>query len=178
MNDKLFDSLVIRNATRNDINEIVSIKVDGWRNAYRDIIDKEVLDNIDIKREIDSYTNKYSLDNIFVIVSDKVLGFCRVYNYDISPYDDKKIDCEIREIYVRSDLKRMGIGSKLFKYVLNDFKEKGKNKLYLGVFKDNYNSRKFYEKMGGVLGKEGNLMINNKNYLTVSYSFDLKKVNI
>ena len=68
----------------------------------------------------------------------------------------------------------MGIGSKLFSYVINNFKSKGKKKLYLGVFEDNYNSRKFYEKMGGSLYKKDSLTINGKDYPTVSYLYDLK----
>ena len=68
----------------------------------------------------------------------------------------------------------MGIGSKLFLFILDHFKTKGKKKLYLGVFEENFNSRKFYEKMGGILYKKGNLVINGKEYSTVSYLYNLK----
>ena len=69
----------------------------------------------------------------------------------------------------------MGIGSKLFSYILNNLKNKNKKKLYLGVFEDNYKSRKFYEKMGGTQSDKGSLEINGKNYATVSYFYDLRK---
>ena len=170
-----YDNIIIRNAKMEDIESIARIKVDGWKTTYAGIIDNEILDSMSVDTEINSYTNKYSLDNIFVVESNnQVLAFCRVYDYDESPYDDMEIDCEIREIYVRPDIKRMGIGSKLFNYVLNYFKNKGKNKLYLGVFKDNFNSRKFYEKMGGTLGKEDYLEIRGKSYPVVSYIYNLK----
>ncbi len=81
------------------------------------------------------------------------------------------------EIYVRPDIKRMGIGSKIFNYVLKYFKQKGKTKLYLGVFEDNYKSRNFYEKMGGILGKKDNLEIKGKYYSTVSYTYNLRGVD-
>ena len=170
------DNLIIRNATINDIDKIAEIKVDGWKNTYNNIIDSSILDNLSIEKEKESYLNKYSLNDVFIVEnSEDILGFCRVYDYEESPYDDKNIDCEIREIYVRTDLKRMGIGSKLFTYILSYFKNKGKKKLYLGVFEENYNSRKFYEKMGGTLYKKDSPTINDKDYPTVSYLYDLKK---
>ena len=87
--------------------------------------------------------------------------------------NDSDIDCEIREIYIRPDIKRMGIGSKLFNYILNYFKNKGKRKLYLGVFKENYKAKKFYEKMGGTLWKSRYLEIKGIKYQTISYVYKL-----
>ena len=118
--------------------------------------------------------NSYSLKDVFVAeLNNEVVGFCRVYDYDKSEFEDTEIDCEIREIYVRPDIKRMGIGSKLFNYILNYFKNKGKRKLYLGVFEDNFKSRKFYEKMGGTIWKNGYLEIEKIKYPIVSYLYGL-----
>ena len=168
------NNINIRNACRDDIEQIVNIKIDGWQTAYVDIIDSSILNNMSKDKEMDSYINKYSLNDVFVAeLNGEIIGFCRVYDYEESPYDDKEIDCEIREIYVKSDVKRMGIGSKLFSSVLNYFKSKGKKKLYLGVFENNYKSRKFYEKMGGILGKKDSLRINDKDYPIISYIYDL-----
>lgn len=175
-NNKIkLDNIIIRNAQKNDIEQIATIKVNGWKNAYDDIVDNKYLNNMSVDREINSYNNKYSLNDIYVAeLNNKVIGFCRVYDYDNSKFEDSEIDCEIREIYVRPDIKRMGIGSKLFNYVLNHFKNNYKRKLYLGVFEDNYKSRRFYEKMGGTLYKNGFLEIDGIKYPIVSYIYDLK----
>ena len=170
------DNLNIRNATRADIDQIVSIKVYGWKSAYINIIDNKFLNDMSEDKERKAYTNKYSLDDVFVAeTNDDIVGFCRIYDYKESPYDDKEIDCEIREIYVKPEMKRMGIGSKLFSYVLEYLKNEGKRKLYLGVFENNYKSRKFYEKMGGTPGKKGSLEIKDKEYPIVSYIYYLDK---
>lgn len=171
------EQLVIRNATKEDISKIVDIKVSGWKNAYTGIISEDILNNMSVEKETFSYTNKYSLNDVFVaVLNNEIVGFCRVYDYDTPQYDSD-IDCEVREIYIRPDIKGKGIGSKLFKYVLDYFKSKNKYKLYLGVFEDNYKSRKFYEKMGGTLWKKDFLKIGETNYPTVSYIYNLRSEN-
>lgn len=168
------NKIEIRKATYSDIKEIANIKVTGWQNAYRGIVPDEYLNNMSHSEQIEKYSTTYSLDTIFVAVKDKeILGFCRFYSYDIPVYDDLEVDCEIREIYVRTDVKRMGIGSQLFKYTLEYLKKKGKTELYLGVFKENYNSRRFYEKMGGSVGKEDVLEIENIQYPIITYTYIL-----
>lgn len=170
----MIDNINIRQATVKDIESIAKIKATGWQNAYKGIIDDEYLDAMSVKEQIEKYSFSYKLKDIFIAENqNEVVGFCRFYDYNAPAYDDKEIDCEIREIYIKPDLKRMGIGSQLFKYTLDYFKSIGKKKLYLGCFKENYNSRKFYEKMGGILGKELELEVGNKKYKVVSYIYEL-----
>lgn len=164
----------VRQSQLSDIKSIAYIKVAGFKDAYRGIIDDEYLDAMSISEQINNLNELYAKKNIFVVEKDnEVLGFCRIYDYDKAVYEDEEIDCEIREIYVKPDLKRSGIGSELFNYTLQYFKQKGKTKLYLGCFKDNYNSRKFYENMGGILGDEESIEIGGKSYPLVSYTYNL-----
>lgn len=113
------DSLIIKKATIKDIKEIVSIKVNGWKSAYIGIIDENYLNNMSEEEQIKKYEIVYSLNDLFVAeLNNEVVGFCRVIDCTKPEFEDIEIDCEIREIYVRPDIKRMGIGSKLFNYVL------------------------------------------------------------
>ena len=50
-------------------------------------------------------------------------------------------------------MKRHGIGKKLMKYVINEFKNSKKEKMILWCLKENYPSRAFYESMGGKASK-------------------------
>ena len=75
------DNLIIRNATINDIKQIATIKVNGWKSAYLDIIDNSYLESMSINEQVDKYTNSYSLKNVFVaVLNNEVVGFCRVYD--------------------------------------------------------------------------------------------------
>lgn len=172
------NNIKIRIACPNDIESIAEIKVSGWQSAYKGIIDDVYLVSMSVDEQI-KVINNYSLDTIFVAEKDnEILGFCRFYDYDKPVYEDKEIDCEIREIYVKLDIKRQGIGSKLFAHTVNYFRQRGKKKLYLGVFKDNHNARKFYEKMGGNPKGENDMEVGGKHYPTVSYIFDLNDFNV
>lgn len=171
-----FYSIKIRQSVLHDIDAIAEIKVTGWQNAYRGIIDDKYLDSMLVSEQIDRIKN-YSSETVFVAEKDsEILAFCRFYDYDKPIYNDKEIDCEIREIYVRPGIKRMGIGSKLFGHTLNYFKQKGKKKLYLGCFKENYSARKFYEKMGGISAAEEDVEVGGKYYPAVSYIYNLNEI--
>ena len=103
-----------------DINKISIIKVDDWKSAYIDIIENDYLNRMSLNEQIDKYNNSYSLKDVFVAeLNNEIVGFCRVYDYNNPEFEDTEIDCEIKEIYVRPDMKRMVIGSKLFNFVLN-----------------------------------------------------------
>ncbi|MCH5317173.1 MAG: GNAT family N-acetyltransferase [Eubacterium sp.] len=168
-------NIIIRQAQSKDIESIVRIKVAGWQNAYKGIIDDEYLMSMSVS-ELFNAIKSYSLDTIFVVENEgEIIAFCRFYDYDKPVYEDEEIDCEIREIYVKPDMKRMCIGSNLFAHTTNYFQQKDKKKLYLGCFKDNHTARKFYEKMGGVAQVGKDLEIGEKHYPTVSYIYDLSK---
>lgn len=158
-----FNNIKIRQAETYDIESIAGIKISGWKNAYRGIIDDGFLDSMSVSEQIVNL-RKYPLETVFVAEEDnEILGFCRI----------DKNDSEIREIYVKPSIKRMGIGSKLFTCALERFKQSGKNTMHLGCFKENYNARKFYEKMGGVIEDGKDINIGGKHYPLVSYVFNL-----
>lgn len=163
----------IRKPNLNDIESIAKLKVEGWQSAYKEIIDNEYLASMSVSKQINAIRS-YSLDTIFVAEKDReIIAFCRFYDYDKPVYEDIKIDCEIREIYVKPDIKRQGIGSELFTYTMNYFRQKGKKKLYLGCLKENQNARIFYEKMGGVAQVGKDMKIGGKFYPTISYIYNL-----
>lgn len=174
-----FSNIKIRHSQSSDIEAIAKLKVTGFQNAYKGIMDDAYLEAMSVSEQIRILKELYLSENIFVAEKDnEILGFCRIYDYDKAVYEDEEIDCEIRELYVKPDLKRMGIGSELFNYILHYFKDKGKKKLYLGCFKDNCNSRKFYEKMGGISWLESELKVGEKIYKTVSYVYPLNSLNL
>ncbi|MBE5812479.1 MAG: GNAT family N-acetyltransferase [Clostridiales bacterium] len=166
--------IIIRNITEADIPVVVDIQVDGWRTAYKGIIDESFLNSMNKEERIEQRKSDYKKGNFIVAESDnEVIGFCRYHRVAISP-DGENFDCELMALYVKPELKQQGIGKAMFNYVVNDLTSKGKNKMILWCLKDNYPSRKFYEKMGGKVVGEHEIEIGGKAYQEVGFGFYLK----
>ena len=164
-------NISIRNIEYDDIPDVVDIRIRGWQVAYKNIIDQDYLNNL--SNEYDKNTERiqknYNYNGFIVALKDdKVVGFCRyIFNNNFS--NDIDCDSELLALYVKPELKGLGIGNKLFNYVVNEFKNNNKHKMILWCLKENYPSRMFYEHMGCINKYEKSVLIGNKNYLEVGY---------
>lgn len=84
-----------------------------------------------------------------------------------------EIDCEIVALYVKPNFKYKGIGTKMFEFVINEFKSKNRTKMIIWCLKDNEPSKKFYTKMGGIIAKEKAVKIGEKEYLEVGFKYNI-----
>lgn len=143
------ENLNIRNFEEKDIEAVVDIQIAGWKTAYQGIIDQDFLDSMNREEKIEKRKSTYK-NSPFVVadINNEIVGFCR-YCYEVISKDGEGYDCEIMALYVKPDLKGKGIGKALINYVKTDMKQHGKTKMILWCLKENYPSRKFYEKVGG-----------------------------
>ena len=124
------DKIIIRKAKSEDIEKIANIKVRCWQIAYRNIIADEYLDNMDIEYTIEKNKRIFEQYNIIVAeLKNEVIGFCR-YDYN-NYYEEENVDCELIALYIKPEMKRHGIGRKLMKYAINEFKNSKKEKMIL-----------------------------------------------
>ena len=167
-------NIIIRNVKKEDIPEVVDIRITGWQDAYKGIIDENYLNNIDRNENIERIKNNYQ-DHGFIVaeLNNEIVGFCR-YIYDDQFSKEYDVDCEIMAIYTKPDLKGLGIGTKMFDYVITEFKKLNKKKMIIWCLKDNKKSQEFYKKMGGEIFFEKDLTIADKNYKEVGFIFNIK----
>lgn len=167
----MLNKIKIRQAKIEDIEAISNIKVKGWQNAYRGIIDNEYLDNMNVEHVIIKNRENFNKQNFIVAeMNQTVVGFC-VYSYNCENNTDA--DCELIGIYVKPELKRNGIGRELIKYVIDECKNAGRRKLILWCLKKNYLAREFYEAMGGIATNIRWMSIGEKQYEMISYLYEL-----
>ncbi len=163
--------LINRSAREEDIEAIAEIKVNGWKTAYRGIVDGGYLDAMSAYEQSERLKT-YPLASFIVAERDgNVVGFCRISEDSLA--DGATAGCEIREIYVRSDMKRRGIGTRLFEYIAKELHRRGYKRISLGVFEENVGARGFYEKMGGSIKCKCAINLSGKSYPTVEYVFDI-----
>ena len=168
------ENIMIRNIEEKDIPSVVDIQIDGWKSAYKGIIDDNILKSMNRNERIAKRKNDYK-ENGFIVaeLNNQVVGFCRYIDSNKFTQDIPNIDCELLALYVKPKLKYNGIGTRLFQFVINDFKSKNKNKMILWCLKDNEPSKKFYTKMGGKISNERTIEIGEKEYLEVGFEYNI-----
>ena len=164
--------IIIRKVKKEDIEDVADIKISGWQTAYKGIIDNSFLEKMDKTKEIEKSMIYYNKDIGFIVAlnENEIVGFSRYSEIE----NQGEIDCEIRALYVKPELKNNGIGRKLFNYAVKEFKQKRKNKMIIWCLKENYPSRAFYEKMGGKFSGVKKESFGDKEYELVSYVYSIK----
>lgn len=168
------ENIVIRNIKKEDIEAVVDIQISGWKTAYKGIVDDNTLNRMNRDEKIEIRKKDYNKNGFIVAELNKeVVGFCRYIDTNNFTKDVPDIDCELLSIYVKTELKFKGIGTKLFKSVVNEFKNKNKKKMIIWCLKDNELSKKFYTKMGGKIIKEKIIKIEEKEYYEVGFVYNI-----
>lgn len=168
------ENIIIRSIKEKDIPRVVDIQIDGWKTAYKGIIDDSILNSMNRDKKIEKRNKDYKDNGFIVAESDKeVVGFCRYIDSNKFTQDILDIDCELLALYVKPELKYNGIGTKLFQFVIDEFKSKNKTKMILWCLKDNDPSKEFYKKMGGEIIKERVIEIEKQNYWEVGFVYNI-----
>ena len=166
----------IRNVIKEDLPSVVNIKIKGWQAAYKGIIEDAYLNNLDneYEKRIHKMEENY-MTNGFIVAewNHEIVGFCRyVLDNRFSP-EIETADGELCAIYVKPEMKRSGIGTKMFQYVIDDFKKNHKSKMVLWCLKDNEPAKEFYIKMGGKIIGEKGITFGEKEYQECCFEYDL-----
>ena len=135
--------LKIRTATKVDLPEIASLHIQSWRNAYAEVLPKDVLGD-PLEREFTHYWHHIDLrteDVVLVAEDDGLLGFIAVWCRP-TPYIDN--------LHIKPSLRSRGIGSALLTSAANELLAREHKTAYLWVFKSNQKAVRFYEQLGGV----------------------------
>lgn len=166
-------NIFIRNIIEDDLPEVIDIQIQGWKTAYKGIIDDNFLNSMNKEKQLERRKKDYQNGHFIVAILDNnIVGFAR-YDDKVVSSDSDNFDSEIIALYVKPDIKGNGIGSKMINYIKDDLRKKGNKKMIIWCLKENHPSRKFYEKMGGTLTNEHNITFGDKEYPEVAFGFEL-----
>ena len=168
------DKVIIRNVREEDLPDVIDIQIRGWQTAYKGILDDDVIASLDKESKLEKRKKDYKENGFIVAELDKkIVGFCRYIDNDSLSLAVPGIDCELLALYVEPTLKHKGIGTKLFNYVVSEFKSKGKKSMLLWCLKENEPSKKFYTKMGGKIITEKQYEALGRYYPEVGFLYEL-----
>ena len=95
-----------------------------------------------MKKSLEINCNEIVLVALF---NSKAIGFiCGQLHFSIC-YSDGVL-CEVSELFVYEEYRRMGVATKLIKQLENEFEKYNATEIFLQTGKKNINAQKFYEK--------------------------------
>ncbi len=147
--------------------QIAGIIVEDWKTAYRGIMDDDFLDLLTIEQEYRKDLRRYWEYEV-AEEDHEIVGVAWSGTTDEEP-----ADCEIIALYVRYSKRGNGIGRALMLHAMDCFRQAGKETMIIWCLKENGESRKFYEKMGGKVYKEGTHRWGDRMYDMISYLYPL-----
>ena len=161
------NGIVVRKAEKEDVRQIAEILVEDWKTAYRGIMDDAFLDAMTVENRYEIELRRFE-KLIVAADGDTVLGYAWPEEADEAP-----ADCEVIALYVRYAQRKNGIGKLLMEYAFSRFREAGKKCMIVWCLKENHESRKFYEKLGGKEFRTGSHNWGGRDYEMISYLYDL-----
>ena len=161
------DGIMIRQAEKEDVRQIAEILVEDWQKAYRGIMDDVFLDAMNAEQRYEIEIKRYEK---YIVAADgnEILGYAW-----LEETGDEPADCEVIALYVRYAKRNNGVGKRLMQYAFSRFREAGRKKMIVWCLKENYESRKFYEKAGGKEFRPGTHNWGGKEYDMISYLYDI-----
>ena len=161
------NGIIIRTAEKEDVWQIAEILVEDWQTAYRGIMDDDFLDSLSVDQRYEIEVKRYE-KYVVAAEGNEVLGYAW-----LEASDEEPADCEVIALYVRYAKRKMGTGRLLLQYAMRHFRESGKKKMIIWCLKENHESRRFYEKVGGKEYQTGSHNWGGKGYEMISYLYDL-----
>lgn len=163
-------TLMIRKAVMADVPQIVHVHVDAWRHSYRGYVADEIIDSprfMVSEERVENMRRVIEKGLVYVAEQDKkIIGIAGIA-------EEEKEPPELKIFYIAPDYQRQGVGAQIFKYILDDLRKKGIQKLSLWTMKNYPVSNNFYQKMGGTLtGNEKRIKIGVD---TIEYLFQVSK---
>ena len=174
------DRLIIRDATIVDIPEVAKLHVDSWNKTYNGIIAQDHLDKMrnNIDKRIKRMEDEFNLRKMIVAtIDDEIVAFSE-YTLTNTFSKDLDIDCELCGLYVKNQYVGIGIGTKMFNYVVNEFIQNDKSKMGLWCIKENTNAISFYKSKGGIKVAEKKFELAGKEYNEIAFVYDLTVIII
>lgn len=161
----------IRAADLSDAEGIAKVHVDSWRNAYKNIIPEEFLENLSFQSREELWIDIIPKGSAFVAETDEgqIVGFSSCGKERSGNY--KGDQGELSSIYILKEFQGQGIGKALFNSVMKELMKLGMNTMLVFVLADN-KSALFYEAMGGKAIDKVEIEIAGKKLKELVYGWD------
>lgn len=133
----------IRRATQSDLQDIVAIHVESWKDTYAHVLPAEFMVG-KIDRVLARHWHEADIrdeDLVLVAEEDALVGFAAIWCRPSAFIDN---------LHVKPSRRSQKLGSALMKAAADELVAKGHKTAYLWVFESNKRAIRFYERLGGM----------------------------
>lgn len=174
------EDVIIRKATADDAAEIANVHLNSWREAYRNLLPQDFLDQLPLtfKRRMNSWKQTAAMPDRALYVAEGKSGIVGFSVFTPPRDKDMSEHGELGAIYLLEKFKGKGIGAALLKLGMQQLVAWKYSKAYCWVLQNNP-TIEFYEKSGAVFnGMEKPDEIGGKKVKELCYEWkDLSKFN-
>ncbi|QMV44635.1 GNAT family N-acetyltransferase [Cohnella cholangitidis] len=144
----------IKKCTLEDLHVLQDLSVETFNETFKHQNSsqnmKAYLDKaFNLKQLQTELSNPYS-EFLFIFFDTEVAGYLKINTYAAQSENMGTESLEIERIYVRKKYQNNGLGKYLINKAIEIATEKGKKKIWLGVWEKNANAIAFYKKYGFV----------------------------
>ncbi|ACL57853.1 GNAT family N-acetyltransferase [Methylobacterium nodulans] len=160
----------IRRARQDDAAMLSDVFDAAWREAYQGIIPGVALDRMLARRGPIWWRSTVGRGRPLVVleVGEAVVGYV---SYGRCRDRTLKAEGEIDEIYLAPAYQGLGYGTRLFKAVRNDLRDRDVSRVAVWSLADNLRARDFYERMGGQVVAQATDRVAGASLAKVAYLF-------
>ena len=158
----------IRKATGNDIDALCKLGAQTFTDAYATNNTKEDLaayiQKSFSRKQIEMELNTPNTTYFLCYDDDKLIGYSKLnFNTPCEAFKNDNVS-ELQRIYVLKEYYRLKAGKGLMQNMIERCKDRNKEFIWLGVWKENHRALKFYSSWGFETMGERSFKIGNKIY--------------
>lgn len=167
------ESMIIREAKKEDLLSVAKVQVDSNRTTYIGIMPEDYLNNLSFESKSKEWEERLFCENSkeFMYVAEVDNG--QIVGYVSASFNrtDTLFEGEINSIYILQEFQSKGIGRLLFKSIVTKYIENNVKSLILWTLQENP-SRDFYQRLGGKIIDKRSIIRGGKELLQIAYAWD------
>ncbi len=163
--------MTIRSAVQDDAAAIARVHLESWKTTYPGIVPQAYIDGLEVENGIRNWQERLAQDGApLVFVAEEEAGIFGFAAGGRMMHPVEGFDGELGAIYLLASHQKRGAGAALVRRMAGALRERGFQSMVVWVLKANP-SRRFYERMGGVLVGEQEIEIGGVTLPEVAYGW-------
>lgn len=173
-------TIEIRKCTLEDLSMLQKMSIETFRDTFKDHNTAEDLQNY-LERAYNTEQLRTELLNkdsafYFIYYNTELAGYLKININEAQTETNGTDSLEVEKIYIRTGFKGKGIGTALIQKSTELAEKYQKNRIWLGVWEQNFAAIAFYERLGFVQTSTHTFFMGDNEQIDFIMTKELKKI--